>query len=239
MNNEQLLEKLHKLHAQRKELQEKMKSKSPAKLSPFLIAFLSMFFVLALLVGLRLQGIFPLIVGFIVFIAVFIFNVKGEVDGFVEVNAISNIDKEINFLLRSKSSVGNSRLITPAPDAKNNVNGNDSIEHAPKLTFVLVLIDAIFQKYKRVSPKPYSLRLKSLKKKLLTAESLAFTSLSAIQKFHKEAIEIRNDFDPFEDVWLWEKLQLIVDLLDEIIKQDLVMTNNALEVIANLDTSKK
>ena len=249
MNDVQLIEKLHKLQTQREELQKKMQAKLPAKSRPFLVAFLSMFVVLALLVGLGLEGVFPIIVGFFVFIAVLIANIKGEVDDFIEVNAISNVDSEISFLLKHKSSISNSRLITststpkPKPklelNIKNNLEGDESIQHAPKLAFVLILVDAIFQKYKRVSPKPYSLKIKSLKKKLLNAESHVFTSLSEVQELHKEAIDIRNDFDPFDDVWLWEKLQLIVDLLDEISNQDLVMSSNALAIIANLDTPKK
>jgi len=242
MNRSLLLEKLHRLQAEREDLQKKINASAPYKPDSLLWAFLAMFFVIAILSGLGAEGIFPLLIGFAVFIGVFALNSISESDANFESNAIAKIDCEIKVLISDLSKLSNSALSAPNLESKSelssfsDVKSNEEIEHSPKLTFVLIVIDSIFKKYKTVSPKPYSLNLKAFKKKISSAEQREYIVEEVIKELINLATDLRNDFDPFEDEWLWEKFQLIVELLVEISNRDCLMSSGALAIIRDLDS---
>lgn len=242
MNKSLLLDKLQKLQAEREGLVKKNQARSQNKGGPFLLAMLAMFMTLTFLVGIGAQGFVPILISFAVFIAVLMLNLKGEVAESAEVNAISNIDREITILINDLSRLDNSTLSAPNLESKSeltpfcDVNSNVFIEHSPKLTFVLIVIDSIFKRYRSVSPKPYSLNLKSFKRKISSAEKREYITEEVIKELKNLATDLRNDLDPFEDEWLWEKFQLIVDLLDEVSNRDCLMSSGSLAIIRDLDS---
>ena len=246
MNDSQIKKELIELQAKREQLQKKQGSMTSNKVISVFIPFLGMFSAVAFFASFGVHALIAITLGIIVFI-VLIFNISSnEAAMSANENGLVNLDQQINKLLDDLNKANSSRSIqnTPTPTPKStsirpvqqDLDGEEPIHHSPKLTFTLILIDAIFKKYKRITPKPYSLQLKAFKQKLLVAEINTYISQSAIADLIDTAVDIRNDIDPFGDEWLWEKLQLVVDLLIETSNRDHMMSAAAIEIINGLNT---
>lgn len=108
------------------------------------------------------------------------------------------------------------------------------IEHTPKIAYSIILIDTIFKKYKNISPKPYTLKLKHLKIRLAVVARKTHVPSDVLDDLKRMTADIKSDFDPWKDDFIWEKLQITYDLLDEISNKDQTMSDWALDAIEKI-----